>query len=586
MIETCDDTDGAVTDVVTLAKRVAALEHRLAVVEDCLSERGLVPDAHATRDSTPASSDATQPAVRDADVWLPLAGRTLLALGGGFLLRALTESSVLHPLPGALLGMAYAMFWLWLADREGAAGRRSGAMFNSVAAVALLYPLHWESVAHFRALTAVPAAVTLAVTTSLTLLVAWRQRLHLLAWLAGLGATASVLALAYVTRNPPALFATLLWVALLLLGLGYARGFVVLAWLQAALVNFATVVLTLWFLVIVGPGAAEAPPAGLIVALQLALVGVYGGTIAWRTLVARAEISLLEMGQVATAALVGFGGALLVANATGRFDVPLALGGVLAGLLLYGAAFMLIAPRAMSGPSFRFYSAAALALSLSCLLLLLDGAPLTATYCLVGIVLGAAGARWHRVTLSGHAAAYLLAASLAGGMLGTSWHAMTGGVPELASWWGAPLLALVASLVGSYYRVETTRRIWGPLDHLPKLLLLSTAVVGVAGLLATVLLVGASTLFFDAQPPPHVVAALRTAALAGAPLTLALLSRFDRFATARWLIYPILILGAAKLLFEDVRLGTTWSLFFSLLIYGGAVSLTPRLLRRRGALKQ
>ncbi|MEK7703580.1 MAG: hypothetical protein AAB426_01365 [Myxococcota bacterium] len=558
---------------VTLAARVDALERRVVVLEQLLGQEG------AKQPAVAAPAQVALAGVDSASM-LPLFGRTLLALGGGFLLRALTESGQLRPLTGTLVGLAYALVWWWLAHRDATARRYQSALFNGIGAAALLYPLLWEAVVHFRALTAVPTALLLATTTTLGLLVAWRHRLHVLAWVVALGATAASLALAYATREPATLLAALLWVGFLTLWLGYSRGFVILAWLEAALLNLATVILTLWYLASVGPASPEAPPATLMLALQLGLIAVYVGSIAWRTLVERVEISVLEMGQAVTAVVVGFGGALLVANATSRFALALGLGGLAVAGLSYGVAFVWVARQSGHGRNFRFYSAVALALSLLGLVVTLSGALLAAVCCALGVVTGALGARWQRVTLSGHAAAYLLAAALAGGMLGTSWQAMTGSAPALSSWWWAPILALVTALVCSWYHVQTEQRVWGALDHLPKLLLLTTTVVGIAGLLATNLLTAAVGIVGGPLPPP-VVAAMRTAVLAGAPPTLALLSRSPRFTTARWLIYPVLAAGAVKLLAEDVRLGTTWSLFFSLVIYGGAVSITPRLLRQR-----
>src|SRR4051795_4773246 len=58
---------------------------------------------------------------------LTMIGRTLVALGGAYLLRALSDSHTL-PLPlGIALGFAYAALWLGAADRDGLYGRRTSA---------------------------------------------------------------------------------------------------------------------------------------------------------------------------------------------------------------------------------------------------------------------------------------------------------------------------------------------------------------------------------------------------------------------------------------------------------------------------
>ena len=48
----------------------------------------------------------------DAIVWLTLAGRTLMVLGGAYLLRAITESGRLSASAGVLIGLGYALAWL------------------------------------------------------------------------------------------------------------------------------------------------------------------------------------------------------------------------------------------------------------------------------------------------------------------------------------------------------------------------------------------------------------------------------------------------------------------------------------------
>jgi hypothetical protein len=47
-----------------------------------------------------------------------------------------------------------------------------------------------------------------------------------------------------------------------------------------------------------------------------------------------------------------------------------------------------------------------------------------------------------------------------------------------------------------------------------------------------------------------------------------------------WFVYPLLALGALKLLGEDLGRGRPTTLFFSLVLYGSALILAPRLLRR------
>jgi uncharacterized membrane protein len=57
------------------------------------------------------------------DFDLALVGRTLIVLGGAFLLRAITESGVVSPSVGVSLGLAYAVTWLLARIRPRCRGR-------------------------------------------------------------------------------------------------------------------------------------------------------------------------------------------------------------------------------------------------------------------------------------------------------------------------------------------------------------------------------------------------------------------------------------------------------------------------------
>jgi len=121
---------------------------------------------------------------------------------------------------------------------------------------------------------------------------------------------------------------------------------------------------------------------------------------------------------------------------------------------------------------------------------------------------------------------------------------------------------------------------WGGLAALPQLLVLVLAGWSVGGLIVTFLapmlagVPGAST-------DPGRLAALRTAVLAAAAITLALSSRHVRWPEARWLAYPALIVAGLKLVLEDFPIGRPLTLFIALALVGGALILVSRLLPRR-----
>ena len=76
------------------------------------------------------------------------------------------------------------------------------------------------------------------------------------------------------------------------------------------------------------------------------------------------------------------------------------------------------------------------------------------------------------------------------------------------------------------------------------------------------------------------LAAIRTAVLSAAAVTLAVSSRHRRWPEARWLVYPVLVLVGIKLFIEDFPHGTPASLFVALAFVGTALLLVAKLLKR------
>ena len=75
-------------------------------------------------------------------------------------------------------------------------------------------------------------------------------------------------------------------------------------------------------------------------------------------------------------------------------------------------------------------------------------------------------------------------------------------------------------------------------------------------------------------------AVARSAVLVALALGLAWLARRGQPELA-WLVYPLLALGAVKLLLHDVRTGRPATLVLSLGLYGSLLILLPRLLKAR-----
>ena len=130
-----------------------------------------------------------------------LTGKSVLILGGAFLLRAATESAALSKRAGVVVGLLYAIGWMAVAIQCARIGRRTAAVFYAFTAAVIAYPIVWEATTRFGVITAGFAALILA-SLSIVLIVAGRAfSLSPLAWIAAAGATFDALLLAFATKD-------------------------------------------------------------------------------------------------------------------------------------------------------------------------------------------------------------------------------------------------------------------------------------------------------------------------------------------------------------------------------------------------
>jgi hypothetical protein len=76
------------------------------------------------------------------------------------------------------------------------------------------------------------------------------------------------------------------------------------------------------------------------------------------------------------------------------------------------------------------------------------------------------------------------------------------------------------------------------------------------------------------------LAVLRTAVLVLAALLLAALWRLRPCAELRWMVYTVLALVACKIVIQDMPRGTPLTICFSLVLFGGGMIVTPRMVSR------
>src|SRR5437667_5488813 len=180
--------------------------------------------------------------------------------------------------------------------------------------------------------------------------------------------------------------------------------------------------------------------ATLAVVAALALFLVSYGSFAVRMLVLGRDVIPFEIVQSGAALLVGYGGAAYIARASNLTTRPYGLVGLVFGACAYGVAFWRDAS-ALSRKNFYYFSTVAIALVIAGGSLALS-APLAAS---VWIVLAPAGVllgRRYSHTLSGHGAAYLVAAAAASGLLAQAGYGLLG--PAAWPWREVTPFALAA----------------------------------------------------------------------------------------------------------------------------------------------
>ena len=556
-------------DLTALAATVTRLEARVAALEEtvaALTEARTPPDRAESRPVL--EPDVTVPSVA---AWttaavVALSGRTLVALGGGYLLRALTDGGALPPAAGVLAGFAYSVVWALLSIRAGGAGARPNATFHGLTSALIAFPLVWEASTRFHLLGAGSGAVVLVLCCSVLFVAARRTGAEAVAWFGGLGAVVTGVGLAVSTAAFVPFTVALAVIGVTAVWLGYLEEWVLLRWPIAAAVDLMVLLVTIR--VIDRDVGAPWTPA---LAVQLLILALYLCTFVGRSLLLGREVIVFEVAQTAAAMAVCFGGALWILTTKGLTALPLGLAALMLGPAAYAFAFT-FADRRRQPRNVAFFSSLALALTLAGFAIVLP-LPLAGAATAILAVAAAAWARSSdRATLSLHA---LVAATLAAGITGlarvafsgltastddvwpqfTAAHLATSAVVVAVCLWPSP--ASASERVRAALRVATAT-------------LLTWIVTGAAIAIVIPLLMD------PARRDAGAVATIRTVSLVAAALVLVTRARRE----AVWVSYGVLGLIGLKLVAEDLLRGRPATLFVALAVYGAALILIPRLARR------
>lgn len=555
-----------------MASSIADLEARLAAVEKRLAL--LEGSAEQARDY-----EAQEEAAAKGDGFAAAAsaqvGRILLIFGGAYFLRAITEAEYVPTALGLLLGAAYAAWWLLLAFRKAVdPAQRTRASFLAGTSVFLALPLLHEASTTFGLLSGTQGVIAVAVYCGLALAVAATRDMKVLAWLATVGGIVAAMGSLAATHAA-------LPVALFLLSLGFATLLIVyrcewlgLQWLGAAGANIGA-------LALIGLTLTDQWPISpyLSVVVAALLLAIYLGTFTYRTHVRGQLVGVFEVAQTFFAGVVVLG-ASGAAIYNGHLDAP-AVG--LAGLVLGVGGYALAVSRETRRLRYRnffYYSYFGLVFVLTGFLLLLPLAWAAAIFALFGMLAAWFSGKTGWVSLSLQCTILLVAAAAASGLLLVGFEAMVG---DPADGWVTPeavqVFVALATVACLFIPIAQRSERWGTLANLPQIIVLALASWEVGGLLIAIAAVPIAAPSGD-SPNLAYLAALRTAVLSVAGVTMALSSRYPRWPEARYLVYPVLVLVCIKLFVEDFPLGHPGSLFVALAFIGTALLLAAPLLRK------
>jgi hypothetical protein len=571
--------------LISIAETVRTLEARLAALDIRVEPRPAGPAKPAAALAEPLPLELAEAVVVQGTSFLPLVGRTLLVLGGAFLIRALTDDGKIPPAAGVGLGLLYAAVMGVLADRARGATERWSAVFHGLSATMIALPLIVEATTRFKVLSPIVGAIVLSLFTVFLVGVAWRRDSQCLAWVATLGSLAAILALVFSTHAVATFSVVLIGLGTASLWLTYGQRWHALRW---PLALAADLVVSLMAYVAARPGGLPEGYGDLsipgVLAIALALPVAYLGSFAVRTLMRMRSVTVFELVQTVLALLAGFGGAVRVAWTFGSGSTALGVSALVVAGGCYFVAFSFVERRAEFRGNFLFYSTLAVLLTLAVSPLVFGTNLLVLFWCGLGFTAALLGFRLNRISLAAHSAAYVAAAGIFSGLFGGVIRTFLGGAAHGFSFPGRDALVVVATAVASYTALSVKEaRAAGPrtkLERLPVAFLGVVAVVGIGGGAIDLLSLAFGTSGAGAAPR---LATIRTAVLSTAAIALAWARRRPFYGDLVWLPYPVLIAGGLKLVLEDLRTSSPAALVIAFGFYGAALIVVPRLLRRTEA---
>ena len=552
-----------------LERRVAALEGQSEVAPPAQSQEADSLSAASQTTKAPEVAPAT-PAIEIPTGAVQVLGKAVLGIAGAYLLRAIAEAGPIPQLPVLIVAIVYAASWMVGAVRAHDTNRFASATYG-VTSVLILAPLLWESTVRFRVISPIFTAVVLVAFMVLESMLSWRRRLQVIPWVVTISAVITALALIIATHDLVPLTATMLAVAGITEMAAYLEPRLGLRGVMAVAVDLA-----IWLFIALMTSAGGVPegyrPTSLLTTsvLCLALLVIYGGSIAVRGFALRQRLSIFEIGQGVVAFMLATFGVLRATQGSASVALGM-LSMVLSGAMYWGALSHFADE--LHSRNRRASATWAAALLLAASFLVFRGSLQVLFLCLAALAGAFLYSHTRKFSLGLHASAYLGAATAVSALPAYVGNALAGSVPSAPGWnvWIVAVAAILCYFLGARVLEDRSGR---------RLLWVIPAMLVAFACAATMVVVISRISAGRMELTPSRLSVVRTIVNCVLALTLAFAGSRRKHVELAWLAYAAVVFGTLKLLLEDLRFGNPASLMISLLCYGSALILLPRLTRQ------
>ena len=563
-----DDLGELILQVHDLRQRVLNLEERLGTT---------VVAAPEVRVSAPAPLPAGLGLPPNT---VPVLGRMLIAIAGAYVLRALTDWGVLPAAAGVAIGLVYALIWLWVAARSPIEAKFAAALSCSTS-VLIMAPLVWEAAGRLKVMSSGTSSAVLAAFTLVALALGSRTQHRIIGTIAGVSSIVMAVAL-LLARDDIVPF------TMALLVIAAAMEFAAWRDLQSGARAFAALaadsaVLLFSYLMSSPRGMPETwIPVSLraVLAVQLALALIYVGTAVSQSVVRRKTLAFAEMLQTGAALLIGIGGAVWVFKEHRTVMLGLGIASLVGGIAFYGISFLLLERH--NKWNFRALATFGLFLVLAGMFLPLSRSEFWILSCACAVGCCWAAKAFVLPTLGLHGAVYLLLGSAVASATSQPLQvlfAIGAGPAE----WLASIGVLVAAAVSFVAIAGIPPGATGHWRNQVSSLVLAAHVVWITAGLAVYAILAMWRTGVGGESGSVPADTLGTIVLTGLSLALAWAGTHWRKPELVWLLYGFMALGGYKLAIRDFINEHNLPLVVSLLCYGGALIVLPRMLRSKSA---